>query len=139
MITTSVTPIGLTLPIQKGDSGFFEQSFDTFTQTKSNIVNLLRTQPGERRMQPTFGSRLWTLNFEQNVDAIGQIAERIIREDIARWVPGVEVTKVDILTLKNDQTAADRDIYRLSIKVFFTVLAVKRDDVIELVVDAGKM
>jgi hypothetical protein len=34
-------PIGLTLPIQGGDNGFFDQSYDTLTQTKMNIINLL--------------------------------------------------------------------------------------------------
>ena len=57
------TPIGITLPIQDGNSGFFQQSFDTLTQVKSNILNLLNTRPGERRMQPTFGSNLWSIVF----------------------------------------------------------------------------
>jgi len=139
MTPTLKTPLGLVLPLQKGDRGYFDQSFDTFTQTKTNIINLLRTQPGERRMQPTFGSRLWSLNFEQNVDAIGPIAERIVREDIARWIPGVDVVQVDITTLKSEQSSSDRDIYRLSISIRFIVLSVKREDVVNLVVDAGKI
>ena len=33
--------VGITLPIQKGETGYFRQSFQTFDQIKSNIKNLL--------------------------------------------------------------------------------------------------
>ena len=80
---TSATPIGLTLPIQDGSSGYFAQSFDTLTQIKTNITNLLNTRQGERRLQPTFGTRLWNLSFEQNVDTLKDQAINIVNEDIA--------------------------------------------------------
>ena len=29
--------VGLSLPLKNGDGGFFEQNFNTFNQTKSNL------------------------------------------------------------------------------------------------------
>ena len=66
-------PIGLTLPIRDGSNGYFEQSFDTLTQIRSNIINLLNTKPFERRFQPTFSSKLNTLVFEQKEKGIKEI------------------------------------------------------------------
>ena len=50
--------IGLTLPLQKGNTGYFAQSFVTSEQVRSNIINLLKTKRGERLFQPEFGSGL---------------------------------------------------------------------------------
>src|SRR3954468_23226139 len=112
MSTTKVTtkskmiaakPIGITIPIQDGNSGFFNQSFDTLTQIKMNIINLLNTRQGERRFQPTFGSRLWNIVFEQNAETITDVAENIVREDIQMWIPGVTVVDVTATLFTSDQ------------------------------------
>ena len=91
---TLATPIGLSLPIQDGNSGFFAQTFDTLSQVKTNIMNLLNTRQGERRFQPTFGTRLWNLVFEQNTDTLKEQAIQIVTEDIAMWIPNVTVVDV---------------------------------------------
>ena len=135
MASDNRTPIGITIPIRKGKAAYFEQSYDTLTQTRSNIYNLLNTKPGERRMQPTFGSRLWTLAFEQHTDVLVEMARRIVTEDISSWVPGVTVTFVDISLLKSELSTDDRDIYRLHISVNFVVNTTKQADTIELNVE----
>lgn len=139
MATSTQTPIGITLPIRKGVASYFEQSYDTLTQVRSNIINLLNTRPGERRMQPTFGSRLWTLNFEPNMEILTEMAQRIVAEDVAAWVPGVTVTNIDVSLLKSEQSLDDRDIYRLHIALDFVVDTTKQTDTIELDVDSGTL
>jgi phage baseplate assembly protein W len=124
------TPIGITLPIQGGNSGYFAQSFDTLTQVKTNITNLLNTRQGERRMQPTFGTRLWNLLFEQNVDTLKDQAINIVSEDIASWIPNVTVVDITADLLKNDEVSANRDIYMLRIAVTFMVNMTKQSDVV---------
>lgn len=130
IIQTSATPIGMTLPIQDGNSGYFAQSFDTLTQVKTNILNLLNTRQGERRMQPTFGTRLWNLIFEQNVDTLKDQAIQIVTEDISSWIPNVTVTDVTANLLKSDQVIADKDIYMLNIAVSFMVNMTKQTDTV---------
>ena len=128
-------PIGITLPLRNGNSGYFEQSYDTLTQVKSNIINLLNTRQGERRMQPTFGSRLWNLLFEQNVDTLPDIAINVIKEDIAMWIPNVTVVDVTANLYKSDQTSTDRDIYRLQIAVKFLLSMTKQQDTVTISID----
>lgn len=132
---TSATPIGITVPIQNGNSGYFAQSFDTLSQTKANIINLLNTRQGERRMQPTFGSRLWNLVFEQNVDTLREQAVQIVSEDIATWIPNVTVIDASADLLKSDQSRDDRDIYRLNIAVTFMVNMTKQKDTVMVTIE----
>lgn len=129
------TPIGITLPIRDSNTGYFEQSYDTLTQTKSNIINLLNTRQGERRMQPTFGSRLWNLLFEQNVDNLPEIASNIVKEDISMWIPNITVIDVTANLYKSDQTSSDRDIYRLQVAVIFMLNMTKQQDTVTITVD----
>ena len=133
--TLTATPIGITVPIQDGNSGYFAQSFDTLTQVKSNIINLLNTRQGERRMQPTFGSRLWSLVFEQNVDTLKDQAVQIVTEDIAAWISNVSVVDVTANLLKSNQSQDDRDIYMLNIAVTFMVNMTKQTDTVVVTVD----
>jgi len=132
MITTFNKPIGLLIPITDGNNGFFDTSFDTLTQIKMNIINLLNTRPGERRFQPTLGSRLWNLTFEQNVENITDIAENIVREDIQMWIPGVTVIGVTATLFTNDQLLADQDIYKLEIAVRFQIDMTKQIDIVKI-------
>jgi len=136
MSITIQQPIGLTIPIQDGNNGFFDQSFDTLTQTKMNIINLLNTRPGERRFQPTFGTRLWNLTFEQNVDTLTDVAENIVAEDVAMWIPNVTVLNVTATLFTTDQITADKDIYRLDIAVQFMVNMTKQTDTVNITINS---
>ena len=129
------TPIGITLPLRDGNNGYFEQSFDTLTQVKSNIINLLNTRPGERRMQPTFGSRLWSLVFEQNTDALPDMASQIVKEDISAWIPNITVVDITSNLFKSDKSSNDRDIYKLEVAVVFLLNMTKQQDTVTVTVD----
>lgn len=129
--------IGISFPIRDGNSGYFEQTTDTFTAYRMNIINLLRTKPGERRLNPTFGCRLWTLVFEPNDEFISQKIENIIRTDIAQWIPGVSVNSVRVLTQDTQSTLVD--IYKLYIVVSFTVDSINAADAVELTLDVNKV
>jgi phage baseplate assembly protein W len=140
MAVVKNTPLGLNLPISNGqNSGYFDQSFDSFTQTRMNIINLLRTMPGERRMQPTFGCRLWTLVFDQNDDIIPDKVNNIIRDDISRWISGVSVKDVTVKYYSNDESNDARDIYRLYIVVQFIIDSINQSDVVEIYLDKSKV
>ena len=39
--------VGITLPIQRGNDGYFVQSFRTFDQVRSNLKNLLLKKRGK--------------------------------------------------------------------------------------------
>jgi phage baseplate assembly protein W len=136
---TIAKPIGITLPITDGNSGYFAQSFDTLTQVKTNLINLLNTRQGERRMQPTFGTRLWNLVFEQNVNTLKDQAVHIVTEDISMWIPNVTVTNVTANLLTTDQITSNTDIYMLEIAVSFIVNLTKQSDTVVITVNNSIM
>ena len=129
------TPIGITLPIKGGNSGYFAQSFDTLTQVKTNILNLLNTRQGERRMQPTFGTRLWNLLFEQNIDTLKDKAINVVTEDISSWIPNVTVLDITADLLKSDEVISNKDIYMLRIAVSFMVNITKQVDTVVVTIN----
>jgi phage baseplate assembly protein W len=110
-------PIGLTLPIQNGDGGFFAQTIYTLEQAKTNIINLLNTSKGERRMQPTFGHSLNSFVFDQNDSSLSDKIKQSLINDIGYWVPIATVDNIDIKVLKKE----DVDIYRLYINMTISV------------------
>lgn len=133
------TPVGIMLPIQRGNVGYFDQSTDTFTAYRMNIINLIRTKPGERRMNPNFGCRLWNIVFEPNDQFIPDKVSKAIREDISRWIPGVTVSSVDVKYFEDDKSVDLRDIYKLYIVVKFTVTSINQEDTVEIILNTGKV
>jgi phage baseplate assembly protein W len=134
------TPIGLIFPLRDGEkSGYFDQSYDSFTAYRMNIINLLRTIPGERRMNPSFGSRLWTVIFEQNDDLISDKISQIVKEDIAEWIPGVSVSSVQVKYDDSQTVAQQTDTYKLYIAVTYIVDSIKQEDVVDIVLNSPKV
>ncbi len=114
---TTLYPLGLTLPIQNGDNGFFNQTIYTLEQVKTNIRNLLSTKKGERRMQPTFGHSLNTFVFDPNDTTLPQRVKQSLTTDITFWIPVASIDNIDVKVLKKE----DVDIYRLYINLTISV------------------
>lgn len=127
-ITSSKYPIGITLPIVNGSGGYFQQSFDTNTQVKSNLSNFLKTRRGERRMMPEFGTRLYTVLFEQKDENVNEIVKNLLREEISFWIPEVSVDKISII---NTENSSNDDNYKLRITVEFTVIQTRQKDTLD--------
>jgi uncharacterized protein len=108
--------IGIILPIQRGNTGFFAQSYETIEQVKSNIQNLLLTRPGERLMQPNFGCPLYDLLFSQNTDQLESLIQSAIQDSIAKWLPYVGIQEIIV-----DQTNDSIDANVFKITLTFTV------------------
>ena len=107
---------GITLPVKRGNTGFFEQAFTSYDQAKSNLKNLLLTKKGERIMQPEFGTGLHSLLFEQADDQLEQKLEETINDAVSFWLPYITVESVDI-EMTNDM----KDMNRANMKVGFRV------------------
>lgn len=108
--------IGLTLPLRKGPGGYFERSYQTIDQVKSNIINLLKTRRGERVMQPELGSGLWELVFEQNTDELEIAIREEITETLAFWLPYIQVVEFII-----DRDIPNIDSYTVEIQLTFSI------------------
>lgn len=119
-MATATQTFGITLPISHGPQGYFNQSYSVLEQVKSNINLLIRTKKGERRMNPEFGSGLWSILFENYTDDISPIVESTIRSDIKRWMSYVDIQKIEV----NTENTEYKDKYKVGVKVTFTVPSV---------------
>ena len=106
------TFIGLKLPLGYSDSGYFKQTKTTLQQAKYNIINLLKTIPGERLGQPTFGSQLHTILFEPMNEDFSDILEDSIRTSLETWLPYINIKNIEI-------TMPDYNINRVNISIDF--------------------
>jgi len=107
---------GLTIPVQKGDTGYFRQGFTSFDQARANLLNLLLTQRGERVMQPNFGTGLHSLLFEQATDDLEERLQLTIEESVNFWLPYINIEEI-VVTM----TDAMKDNNRADMSLRFTV------------------
>jgi len=82
--------------IKNAGNGVFALSYTTEDQAISNLSNLLLTRKGERVMQPNFGTRIQDSIFEQNTDILLDNIRSTIEEDVAYWLPYIELLDVDV-------------------------------------------
>tara|TARA_Y100000385_G_C12915189_1_gene560018 strand:+ start:41 stop:502 length:462 start_codon:yes stop_codon:yes gene_type:complete len=60
------TGVGVSLPFN--GPGVFNTNYTTTDQTKTNLVHVVLTEPGELINKPNFGAGLNSLLFEQNIN-----------------------------------------------------------------------
>ena len=106
------TYIGLKLPMGYSETGYFKQTKTTLQQAKYNIINLIKTIPGERLGQPEFGSNLHTILFEPMNEDFSDILEDAVRTSIEKWLPYINIKRIKI-------TMPNYDINRVNIAVDF--------------------
>lgn len=130
-------PIGLSIPIRNSSNGYFESTIDTNSMYRVNLLNLLNTIPGERRFNPLFGCRLWTTVFEPNDGLLDVKVRNILTEDISKWIGGISIGKITILTNNPNGNTNLTDSYILYINVQFTINATNQVDSIDLVINSN--
>ena len=99
--------------------GFFYKTKTVLEQSKANLRNLLLTTPGERIFQPSFGSRLKNIVFEQGQDIPNRVEESI-RTATDTFLPYINI--INVFTIQEQN--------QVNIQVEFSVAL--NPDVIEL-------
>tara|TARA_R100001443_G_C3252819_1_gene153701 strand:+ start:51 stop:509 length:459 start_codon:yes stop_codon:yes gene_type:complete len=84
--------IGVLFPLM--NEGTWLPSYTIKEQAKTNILNVLLTEKGERVYMPEFGVGLKQVLFENNVDA-QEVKDRIINQ-VNYYVPEIEVVNLDV-------------------------------------------
>jgi len=87
--------IGVALPFSA--PGVFKSTYSTKEQIKSNLVNLLLTDVGERVMNPTFGCNLKRFLFEGITNDNSDLIVESISNSISIFVPEITVTNITIV------------------------------------------
>ena len=81
--------IGVVFPFSA--NAVFHSSYTTQDQAKSNLINVLLTEPGERVYEPTYGVGLKQILFEQNPNE-NDLTEKI-KQQTSIHIP--EISLVD--------------------------------------------
>ena len=115
--------IGVSLPFN-GPSGPFNSTYSTADQIKSNIINLLLTNKGERLFNPEFGADLKKVLFEGITSDLDQYIKDLVVMNIEYFIPEVKV--------KDVQTILDQDSNKISITVAYQLVLSGTSDQITL-------
>ena len=124
------TFIGISLPLDHGNQGFFEKTKTTLQQTRTNIKNLLLTIRGERLGNPTFGSDLMRILFDQDDGGLGDRIEETIRSSVSEWLPYVNIKSIKT-------TSDERNPNLLNVRLQFTIDVDQNVETLDLDLTAG--
>jgi phage baseplate assembly protein W len=86
--------IGITLPCR--GSRVFHSTYTTKDQIKANLANLLLTNPGERLMNPVFGTNLRGFLFEGVTNENIERMKNSILNSISLYLPEITITSLII-------------------------------------------
>ena len=103
--------IGVVFPLN--GNAVFNSSYTTQEQVKSNLINVLLTEPGERVMEPNFGVGLKKLLFENQIKE--DELEGRIKDQCAFYVPEVDITNLIIQLIPDSHTLYIRLTYKFII------------------------
>ena len=86
--------IGVSLPFNA--PGVFNKTYSTKDQIKSNLINLLLTDKGERIMNPEFGADLRRSLFDNITTSNIDLLQTKIIDAINIFIPEIELLNVNI-------------------------------------------
>ena len=87
--------IGVSLPFNA--AGVFNKTYSTKDQIKSNLINLLLTDKGERIMNPEFGADVRRSLFDNITESNNELLRLKITDAINIFIPEIELGSVDIV------------------------------------------
>jgi len=112
--------IGVPLPFS--GTGVFNSTYTTAEQVKSNLLNIVLTEPGERVFKPNFGVGLRSHLFENNVNR-DELKARI-NNQIKIYLSQIELINVSV-----DKAEDSHELY---VKIYYRVKANKEEDAIQI-------
>jgi phage baseplate assembly protein W len=79
-------------------------------------------------MMPEFGTRLYSVLFEQKDENLKEIVKNLLREELSYWIPEARIDEISIINMEN---STNDDNYKLRISVEFTVAQTGQSDVLD--------
>lgn len=106
--------IGVSLPFN--GKGVFNSTYSTNEQIKSNFINLLLTNKGERIMNPDFGADLKKVLFENITDDIDGLINDLIKINTSIYIPEIIITEINVNKNYKDENKIEINIkYKIKI------------------------
>ena len=112
--------IGIRFPFNA--EGVFHSTYTTKEQIKSNLLNVLLTEPGERVFLPNFGVGLRKQLFETDINREELIFK--IEQQIKIHIPEIELINVSVNKAK--------DSHELYIAIYYKIMINKETDAIQV-------
>ena len=103
--------VGVVFPFN--GNAVFNSSYTTSDQVKSNLINVLLTEPGERIYEPNFGVGLKKLLFENQIKE--DELESKIKDQCALYIPEIDITNLIIQLIPDNHTLYVRLTYKFII------------------------
>jgi len=82
--------VGISYPF---DNRIFNSTYTTKDQLKSNLINFLLTNKGEKLFDPNFGSDLKYRLFEPMTDELETLITTTLTDDLQFYIPELQLTK----------------------------------------------
>jgi len=105
----NVATIGVALPLDS--TNLFQGTPTTREQVKTNLLNLILTEKGERLMHPNYGLGVKNLLFEQGIDT--PQLEESIHHQIQVYIPEIELLNTEISTSEDGHTIQIKIVYNI--------------------------
>lgn len=103
--------VGFSLPLN--GNAVFKPTYQTRDQIKSNLINFMLTNNGERVFNPNFGLDLRNYVFENTTDLTTEEIEFKIQEGIADYFPQVSI--------ENLVVSPNVDVNQINITVTYSI------------------
>jgi len=94
--------VGFSLPMNA--PAVFSPTYNVREQTKSNLINYLLTNKGERVFNPDFGADLRNLLFQNVNDVTTEELSNVIQQDLINYFPQVEVKQIKFVNQPDNNT-----------------------------------
>tara|TARA_B100000424_G_C22739666_1_gene400433 strand:- start:169 stop:609 length:441 start_codon:yes stop_codon:yes gene_type:complete len=107
--------IGIDLPFYKSDGteGYFSSTKTTLQAVKNNLINLLKTEKGERYFQPSLGLNLKSFLFEPITPGMDDRIKEDIMSTLSIWLPFVNINNINVSV--NESDAFDKNKIKIDI------------------------
>lgn len=115
---------GLNFPFYDSNNGDFLKLTQTIeAEVKSDLIHLLLTRKGSRYFLPDFGTNLYQYIFEPLDDIIIQKIEDEINNAVEKFIPNLQINKINITKFYNniDYVSDDKKQHSVTINIDYTV------------------
>ena len=116
------TDVAIGVPFPFNAEGVFYSTYTTKEQVKSNLLNVLLTEPGERVYKPNFGVGLRNYLFENSNDI--SLLEEKINNQINQNITGIKLSNINVIK--------SPDSHEINIIISYRVLANRELDTIQI-------
>lgn len=115
--------IGVSIPFN--GKGVFNSTYDTKTQIKSNLFNLLLTNQGERLFNPLFGANIRKRLFEGISSTVEEDITNDILSSVEMYIPQIIINKIEV--------DANPDEHSIGITVDYQLVISRQQDQLQII------